>query len=272
MKKFGDILTIIGTPAISRMPKRDARTSLVPGFLVRVDNEKNRRLLAHCYKAVAILILNALVVCAGLELVAWSAFKTRHLLSISTQQLVGERKPRENVSYYSSQDWADRYWYEFRLSSKERYYPYVGWRRAPFKGKTIEVDQNGIRVTPGADCRATSFKVFTFGESSMWGTGSPNWGTIPAYLQKGLEKLRREPVCVLNFAESAYMSTQDVIMLLMQLQSGNVPNLVLFYGLAGDVGAAYESGRAGVPANLDQIAARFEGRRAPSTSGDRLRS
>jgi hypothetical protein len=106
----------------------------------------------------------------------------------------------------------------------------------------------------------------------MWGTGSPNWGTIPAYLQKGLEKLRQEPVCVLNFAESAYMSTQDVIMLLIQLQSSNVPDLVLFYSLAGDVGAAYESGRAGVPANLDQIAARFEGRREPSTSGDSLRS
>ena len=68
------------------------------------------------------------------------------------------------------------------------YYPYVGWRRAPFKGTTIEIDQNGIRVTPGADCSAKSFKVFTFGESSMWGTGSPDWGTIPAHLQRGLEQ------------------------------------------------------------------------------------
>jgi len=217
-------------------------------------------------------MLNTLIVFACFELVARGGLKIVSVISKPTEQLVGEESLRENVSYYLSQDWAEQYWYEFNLSTKQRYYPYVGWRRAPFKGQTIEIDRNGVRVTPGADCRATSFKVFTFGESSMWGTGSPNWGTIPAYLQKGLEKLRQEPVCVLNFAESAYISMQDVIMLLMQLQSGNVPDLVLIYSLAGDVGAAYESGRAGVPANLDQIAARFEGRREPSTAGDRLRS
>jgi len=77
---------------------------------------------------------------------------------------------------------------------------------------------------------------------------------------------------VMNFAESAYVSTQDVIMLLVQLRSGNVPDLVLFYSIGGDIGAAYESGRAGVTANLDQIAARFERRREPPTLVDWLRS
>jgi len=217
-------------------------------------------------------MLNALVVFACFELAGYFKIKIPNVISKPTEQLVGEGAPREKVSYYSSQDWAERYWYEFRLTRTQRYYPYVGWRRAPFKGKTIEIDQNGIRVTPGADCSAKSFKVFTFGESTMWGTGSPNWGTIPANLQKGLEKLRPGPVCVMNFAESAYVSTQDVIMLLVQLRSGNVPDLVLFYSIGGDIGAAYESGRAGVTANLDQIAARFERRREPPTLVDWLRS
>ena len=84
--------------------------------------------------------------------------------------------------------------------------------------------------------------------------------------------MRQGPVCVMNFAESAYISTQDVIMLLLQLRSGNVPDLVLFYSIGGDIGAAYESGRAGVHANLDQIAARFEGRSQPPTFVDWLRS
>ena len=230
-------------------------------------------ILSSClYRAVAILMLNALVVFACFELAGYFKIKIPNVISKPTEQLVGEGAPREKVSYYSSQDWAERYWYEFRLTRTQRYYPYVGWRRAPFKGKTIEIDQNGIRVTPGADCSAKSFKVFTFGESTMWGTGSPNWGTIPANLQKGLEKLRPGPVCVMNFAESAYVSTQDVIMLLMQLQSGNMPALVLFYSIGGDIGAAYESGRAGVTANLDQIAARFERRREPPTLVDWLRS
>jgi len=152
------------------------------------------------------------------------------------------------------------------------YYPYVGWRRAPFKGKTIEVDHNGIRVTPGADCSAKSFKIFTFGASEMWGTGSPNWGTIAAHLQTGFEKLRQGPVCVTNFAESAYVSLQNIIMLLMQLRVGDVPDLVLFYSIADNVYAAYQSGRVGTLENNDQIAARFEGRREPDTFIDRIRS
>lgn len=226
----------------------------------------------HLYRAVAILMLNTLIVFACFELAARGVFKIVSVISKPTEQLVGEGNPREKVSYYSSQDWAERYWYEHRLSSKQRYYPYVGWRRVPFEGKTIEIDENGVRLTPGADCSATSLKVFTFGASEMWGTGSPDWDTIPANLQKGLEKLKQGPVCVMNFGESAYASMQDVIMLLMQLRSGNVPDLVLFYNIGSDVYAAYQSGRAGVPQNLDQLAARYEGRQEPSSFVDQLRS
>ena len=294
MKKLGDILIIIGGGVLCLLPATylmldgvitsghkilwifGGTSALFGGLLTRIGNEQSLRLFGHkvveCYKAMAILTLNALVLYAGLDLAARSSLKIMSLISSPAQELVGEGAPREKVSYYSSQDWAERYWYEFRLSRTQRYYPYVGWRRAPFKGKTIEIDQNGVRVTPGADCSAKSFKVFTFGESTMWGTGSPNWGTIPANLQKGLEKLRQGPVCVMNFAESAYVSTQDVIMLLVQLRSGNVPDLVLFYSIGGDIAAAYQSGRAGVPANLDQIAARFERRQERSAFVDQLRS
>src|SRR6266496_63743 len=276
MKKLGDSLPVIGVPAIYRMRLAGVITSLFGGLLTRVNNEHSLRLLNHkvvdCYKAMAILTLNALVLYAGLELAARSTFEIRSLISSPAQQLVGEGKPREKVSYYSSQDWAERNWYEFRLSTKERYYPYVGWRRAPFKGKTIQIDQNGVRLTPGADCSAGSFKVFAFGESSMWGTGSPDWGTIPANLQKGLEKLRQGPVCVMNFAESTYVSTQDIIMLLLQLQSGNVPDMVLLYDIAGDIPVGYQADRPSVHANLDEIAAKFEGGREPPTSVEWLRN
>lgn len=221
------------------------------------------------YRAVAILTLNAIIVFACFELAAMGLSKVKTLSVISKPPkqlvLVGEGNPREKVSYYSSQDWAERFWYEFRLSRKQQFYPYVGWRRAPFKGQTIEVDQNGVRLTPGADCSAKSFKVFTFGASEMWGTGSPSWGTIPAHLQKGLEKLRPGPVCVTNFAESAHVSMQNVIMLLMQLRSGNVPDVVLFYTLADDIYSGYQSGRSGVIENLGQIAARFEVRQETPT-------
>lgn len=224
------------------------------------------------YRALAILILNTLIVLVCFELAARGVFKIASAISKPTTPLVGEGNPKEKVSYYSSQDWAKRYWHEFRLSDKQRYYPYVGWRRAPFKGTTIAVDGHGVRVTPGVDCRATAFKVFAFGASEMWGTGAPDWETIPAHLQKGLTQLRQGPVCVMNFAESAYVSMQDVIMLLMQLRSGNVPDVVLFYNIGSDVYAAYQSGRAGGLQNTQQLAARFERREKPPTLVGWLRS
>ena len=227
------------------------------------------------YRAVAILMLNALIAFACFELAGLAYFKIKipTVKSEPTEQLVGEENsPREKISYYASQDWAERYWHEFRLSRKQQFYPFVGWRRAPFKGKTIEVDENGVRVTPGADCSPKSFKVFTFGASEMWGTGSPNWATIPAHLQNGLERLKQGPVCVTNFAESAYVSLQNVIMLLMQLRMGNVPDVVVFYTIADNVYAAYQTGRVGTLENNDLIAARFEGRREPDTFVDRLKN
>lgn len=233
--------------------------------------------IVSIYRAVAILTLNAIIVLACFELAAMGLSKAKAVSETAKPPkqpvLIGEGNPREKVSYYASQDWAERFWYEFRLSRKQKFYPYVGWRRAPFKGQTIEVDQNGVRLTPGADCSAKSFKVFTFGASEMWGTGSPSWSTIPAHLQKGLEKLRPGPVCVTNFAESAYVSMQNVIMLQTQLRSGNVPDVVLFYTLADDIYSGYQSGRSGVIENLGQIAARFEGRQETPTLTlvDRLR-
>src|SRR6476660_6761303 len=94
------------------------------------------------YRAVAILVLNALIVFGCFELVAlgFFNFKIPRVNSKPTEQLIGEGTPRETVSYYASQDWAKRNWYEFRLSRKQQFYPHVGWRRAPFKGQTIEVD------------------------------------------------------------------------------------------------------------------------------------
>jgi len=248
-------------------------------FLRSARRANARRLLlwllsaAGFYRAVAIITLNTILFFGVLELAARGALKTYGFASRpASEPLIGEGNPRETVSYYSSQRWAKKYWQEFRLSRKQRYYPYVGWRRAPFAGETINVDQSGIRATPGADCRDGSFKVFAFGESSMWGTGSPDWGTIPAHLQRGLEKqITGRPVCMVNFAESAYVSTQDVIILLMQLQSGNIPDWVLFYN-TGDIYAAYQSGRAGVVQNLDQLAAKFETGPSQPTLLDRLQN
>jgi len=164
------------------------------------------------------------------------------------------------------------YWHEFALARVVHYFPYVGWRRAPFAGETINVDQNGLRRTPGAECGAGSYKVFVFGASTVWGTGSPDWGTLPAQLQAGLAPLRDTPVCVMNFGESGFVSTQGVIELTNQLQSGNVPDLIVSFDGPNDVYSAYQSGRVGVPQDLDQLTEKFEKTPKAPTLVDRLRT
>jgi hypothetical protein len=218
------------------------------------------RTAAQYYKAVAILTLNTLVIFACLDLGAMAYLRVRSTVSGPEQ---GVRDAREKSSFYVSKNWAAQYWKEFAQSRKQRYHAYTVWRRALFKGETINVDEDGIRFTPGSDCRPNAFKVFTFGGSPMWGTGSPDWATIPAYLEPGLESWKQRPICLKNYGESAYVSTQSVIELILQVQSGNKPDVAIFYDGTNDIYTAYQSGKSGVHENLEQIAARMERRDLP---------
>src|SRR6266851_6894879 len=47
---------------------------------------------------------------------------------------------------------------------------------------------------------------------------------------------------------------------MLQLQSGNIPDLTLFFDGVNDIYAAYQSGRPDVHENFDQVAAKFEPR------------
>ena len=220
------------------------------------------RRIRHSYKAMAVLVLNTLLIAAGLELASRALTDLR---DTSTSASQSAPDPREKSSYYLGKTWAPQYWREFESSRQMQYLSYVVWRRAPFTGATINIDDAGVRRTPGAVCEAGSYKVFAFGGSTMWGTGSPDWGTIPAYLQAALAKRERRPVCVVNFGESAYVSTQSVIMLLTRLHAGDVPDLAIFYDGPGDVYAAYQSGRTTAHENAETIARIFE-HRAESNS------
>ena len=164
---------------------------------------------------------------------------------------------RENTAYYQTQDWGEAYWQEFSLDVD--YTPFVGWRRRPFTGETINVGRDGLRETPDADCQDGAYRVYMFGGSTIWGTGAPDWYTIPSFVQRMLAEERDTPVCVVNYGESAFVSTQGVIQLMIALQHEPVPDLVIFYDGINDVIAADQSGQAGGHQNQGQIRSRFNG-------------
>jgi hypothetical protein len=153
--------------------------ALVAGLIFQItDQQSSSSLLGHrivnSYKAVAFVTLNTLILFACLELAA--TFVAKIWKEPAPDE--DEQSPRAHTSYYASQAWAKEYWKEFSLSRPVLYHDYVLWRRAPFKGKFINISRDGTRLTPGAECGANSYKVFTFGGSTMWGTGSPDWSTI----------------------------------------------------------------------------------------------
>jgi lysophospholipase L1-like esterase len=223
------------------------------GLVVALTGLLGKRIL-ELYRGVAILLLNTLVLLAILELGA---------IVIARGHQAAESAGIEKLPYYAAQDWTEVYWREAKLAENYRYKPYVGWRHLPFAGETVNINQEGIRKTPGAECNDGAFKVFALGGSTMLGWGSPDWGTIAAYLQSGLDERTARPVCVVNLAEDGFVSTQSLIAVVLQLQSGNIPDAVIFYDGVNEVQAAYESGQPRAHVTQSEIAARFEQREHP---------
>jgi lysophospholipase L1-like esterase len=73
-----------------------------------------------------------------------------------------------------------------------------------------------------------------FGDSALWGTGSTDAETIPSQLAK-LYQDAGQKTCVRNYGEAAWISTQGVIQLLLQLKAPNrKPDIVVFYDGTND--------------------------------------
>jgi hypothetical protein len=204
--------------------------------------------LAGAYRNLSVILLTTLLLLCAADGVSY-LINQRYLYAVD---------PRARLPYYQTQAWAGKYWREHvRAFGQTQYVPYIEWRTAPFQGETIQIDANGVRRTPGGDASGNSFKVFAFGGSAMLGFGSPDWETIPAYLQQDM-KGRHPAVSVTNFGEKGWVSTQDVLMLMRQLQAGNIPDMVVFYDGLNDALFALENGRADGHAGQKRISVLLE--------------
>jgi lysophospholipase L1-like esterase len=154
---------------------------------------------------------------------------------------------QESASYKNS-PWIHDYDKELFSSYNTSWRPYVYWRRTPHKGKYINIDERGIRYTvPGkvaAGDAAKKLKIFMFGGSTLWGEGVRDQFTIPSQLAQDLAA-RGLSTEITNFGEVAYVNTQELIELVLQLERGNIPDVVIFYDGYNDVYAALQNQAAG---------------------------
>jgi lysophospholipase L1-like esterase len=159
---------------------------------------------------------------------------------------------RASADTYSHLPWVKEYYKELNQSFVAEWKPYVYWRRKPYHGEHINIDADGIRLTTVPNTlhqeSRTQMKIFMFGGSTLWGTGARDAFTIPSIFAKELQT-KGVATEVINFAETGYVSTQGVITLLLQLQQGKRPDLVIFYDGVNDMYSAYQQHVAGLPQN-----------------------
>ncbi len=161
--------------------------------------------------------------------------------------------PDNSVSdAYANAPWREAYWAEHDPARATAWRSYSYWRRQPFAGELINIDEHGFRRTwqnPEAGSEAP--EVWVFGGSLVWGTGVPDEYTLPSQLAKlYAERQPERPLRVYNFGESGYVSGQSRIAFAQALACGGQrPALAIFIDGANDVFAAFQSGTVGMPQN-----------------------
>lgn len=150
-----------------------------------------------------------------------------------------EPDPRVLRDGYGGESWPIVHHRELRAIS-ERWEPYAYFRQRRFRGETISVDDQGRRATwrpPHRDGRPEPLKFLMLGGSTLWGFGSRDDRTIPSLLARSLDE-EGIAVDVRNLAEIGYVSTQELVTLIRELQAGRRPDLALFLDGANDTASA----------------------------------
>ena len=158
---------------------------------------------------------------------------------------------RVKADTYPKVSWVDAYFRENAQSNNLKWESYLYWRRLPYRGDYVNVDPEGIRRSYKDSVREKAnpaAKVFFFGGSTIWGVGARDDFTIPSIFVKEA-KIRGVNCEAVNFGEVAYVSTQEVLQLMIQLQKGNIPDTVIFYDGFNDTFSAFQQRVAGLPHN-----------------------
>lgn len=148
-----------------------------------------------------------------------------------------------------------REWSDTRMVFK----PFLVWDREPFHGKYFNVSSDGVRQTwnPIFDGGQKPSMVYTFGGSTMWGSGVCDDCTIASYLSKILNESQARYE-VVNYGDVGYSFTQEVVQLMLLLRDGHRPEYAVFYDGVNDIYAGYQAGRPELIINADMLSAKMQ--------------
>jgi hypothetical protein len=131
---------------------------------------------------------------------------------------------------YQGVAWAPKHFAEFQQLSAE-YEAYYGWRFLPFRGETIDLDQDGFRRTFKSGQAAPHRTIAFFGGSTVFGPGALDDQTIPSYFVK-----MNPDYEAFNFGQHGFVAHQELNLFLKRYYEGFRPDVVIFYDGINDVG------------------------------------
>jgi hypothetical protein len=211
------------------------------------------------------LIFSVVLAGALVELGAFAIWTMKHGLRPNAAEKLGSESPA-----YAQYSWAGDFWKEERARRKFEhgsYVPFRIWGVAPWHGKYINTDTTEMgtwrrTVNPmGQNCsNQPSAQVWMFGGSTLYGTGVPDFATIPSYLSEQLNARGQACWEVTNFGAEGYNTNQELILLVELLKAGRRPAEVIFYdGFNDSYVGAFAPAKAGTHWYYDTIKARVEG-------------
>jgi lysophospholipase L1-like esterase len=136
---------------------------------------------------------------------------------------------RSSLPNYQGVAWASTHFREFAVLPMV-YHSYDGWRRLPYRGQTINIDENGIRRTYAHPSAEPVRTIAFFGGSTTWGSGADDEHTIPSLFAKLRPEYR-----AINFGETAHTAHQNLNTLIKVLADGLIPDVVVFYNGSSEI-------------------------------------
>lgn len=174
-----------------------------------------------------ILVFLGLVIIADLTVISIHQLTSSGLFSHVRNKKEDYRWPLPN---YKNIAWARKHFQEYH-ELEYHYVSYIGWRGLPYKGQTININEQGIRNTPQSEYAADKSPLVVFmGGSTMLGEGVDDANTIPAHFASIAHGRYR----AVNFGEGSYNAFQEYLFLKLQIINGLKPYAVVSYDGVND--------------------------------------
>jgi lysophospholipase L1-like esterase len=196
--------------------------------------------LADFFAILGYAIFSLVAIAILLELFSWVGLSSYNRIR---QSLRPAPAPRP----LASEPWTQEFWKEESVRTKlhRTYLPFRVWGLENWHGNYVNNDEGkaGLvrRTINPTDPRCTeqnTRRVWMFGGSAVYGTGVPDWATLPSYLSSSLNASGPDCAVVVNFGVEGYVTNQEVNALVEQLKVDRPPEIVIFYDGVNDAGAA----------------------------------